>query len=220
MKKLITLTLAVILGLIVCNASTAQMYIPKFNKKLLDSVRYPPSNSPLPSIPGVSIMPEPSQPTPQPTPQPPNNIGGGGVIFDWGPGGPSLGIPSGGGRFNVPLRPRHNHHRPIYQSPGQVLGYGPQGQVYTGNGQVMQSALTPGRNMSQYNGTQRVVQQPIHDNFGNVIGYRQGTVWNNSLTGQQHGAMTTYTPNGTGGYHQSTTQYSTAGGNITPMIGK
>ncbi len=180
----------------------------------------------LPPGPLQPFNPQPQpmpQPFPQPQPQPqPGQNSNGGVHFGWGPAGPSLGIPLGnGGQINVPLRrPGRMMNQPIYQAPGRVLGYGPQGQIYTGGGQVMGSVLTPGRDASQHNGTQRAVRQPIYDNFGNIVGYQQGTVWNNSITGQQHGNMTTYTPNGSGGYHQSTTLYSQAGGNITPMTGK
>jgi hypothetical protein len=176
----------------------------------------PGSGAPIPIPPGPLRE---FNPSPSPTPQPQRP----GVNFNLGPGGPSLGIPLGGGnRLNVPLPGQRFRQRPMFQPPGyqtptQVLGYGPNGEVYTGNGQVAGSAYTPGRNLSQHNGTQRVVQRPIYDNFGNVVGYQEGTVWNNSLTGQEHGNMTTYTPNGSGGSHQSTTLYSTAGGNMTPI---
>jgi len=162
---------------------------------------------PRPTLPPAPIP----APGPVPRPQP-------GVVFHLGPHGPSLGVPLGSGnRLNIPL-PGQRFQRPLgYQTPTQVLGYGPRGEIHTGNGQVMGSAYTPGRNVSQLNGSRRNVNRPVYDSFGNIVGYQQGTVWNNSLTGQEHGNVTTYTPNGTGGTHQSQTLYSTAGGNITPI---
>lgn len=175
-------------------------------------------------VPGSSggIIPLPEGPiqelNPPPTPQPPRNNR---VQFGLGPQGPTLGIPTGNGQLNIPLGRRAwiGGGVVVPQQPVQVIGYGPQGQIYTADGQVMGSALAPGRGISQFNGTQRQVQQPIYDNFGNIVGYQEGQVWNNSITGQQHGNITTYTPNGSGGYHQSTTLYQQAGGNITPMTG-
>ena len=249
MKTAFKLFLSALMGLILCNIGTAQVFNgQRINSGLLNRLnnlpQFKPQAQAAPSIPQGFQMPQgirdsvlsnikfPGQPgsmltipqgplkefNPSPAPQPVPPQNGGGVTFNFGPQGPSLGIGThNGGQFNIPLRPGMVGNQPIYQSPGQVLGYGPQGQIYTGDGQVMGSAFAPGRNMSQHNGTQQVVQKPMYDNFGNIVGYQSGTVWRNSLTGQQHGNMTTYTPNGSGGHHQSTTQFSTAGGNITPI---
>jgi len=189
--------------------------------------RYLPSGTvPIPPGPIREINPTPT-PAPTPMPAPPSPAPQPrqpGVVFNIGPNGGSLGIPLGGGnRINLGL-PGRRFQQPYslpqpqgYHIPGHVTGYGPYGQVHTGSGYVAGSAHATGRNFSQNNGTRRQVQRPIHDGYGNVIGYQQGTVWNNSITGQEHGNMTTYTPNSTGGTHQSTTMYSTAGGNITPI---
>lgn len=167
--------------------------------------------------PGMTLRPiHPPAPIPHAEPQPMPSPRPGGPTIQFGPGGPSVSF-GDGPTINIPLgRPGRRFRQPGFHSPPQVLGYGPNGQVHTGDATVHGSTFTPGRNISQHNGTARQVQQPIYDQFGNLTGYQTGTVWQNSITGQQHGNMTRYTPNGTGGTHQSTTLYSTAGGNITP----
>ena len=260
MKTIFTLCMATLLGLIVCNAATAQnQLLRNLSNRSLDAsqlggirltpqlrsqgIRPAPAPTQQPSFPSnfsnnivpgllgkvmipsgpVQLPPGPlrelnpqPQPQPQPLPQPQRNPNP--LTLNLGPNGPSISFGTGGGQnFNIPLPGQRFAQPGTYHSPTQVLGYGPNGQVYTGNGQVAGSYHTPGRNLSQMNGTQRYVEQPIYDSYGNLVGHQAGTVWNNSITGQQHGNMTTYTPNGTGGHHQSTTQYSTAGGNITPI---
>lgn len=183
---------------------------PGFEMKPIDP---PQTLLPRPLPPQLRPLPQPSpQPAPQPSPQPQ------GPTLQFGPGGPSISFGSGP-NINIPIGQigQRIRERRGFHSPTQVTGYGPNGEIHTGNATVHGSTFTPGRNLSQQNGTRQQVQQPIYDQNGNVVGYQAGTVWQNSITGQQHGNVTTYTPNGTGGMHQSTTMYSQAGGNITPM---
>ena len=169
----------------------------------------PPGTTLRPVDPPSPGIPHPA-PHPMPTPQP------GGPTLQFGPGGPTVSF-GNGPHINIPVGQIMGRIRDRrgFQSPTQVTGYGPNGAIHTGNTNVQGSAFTPGRNLGQLGGTQ-AVQQPVYDQFGNVVGFQSGNVWQNPITGQQHGNMTTYTPNGTGGMHQSTTMYSTAGGNITP----
>ena len=117
------------------------------------------------------------------------------------------------------VRPMLHHHRvshPVYVTPQRFNGYTPWGGINTGNHQVNNTFFDYGRNGSQYNGSSRWVNRPVYDTYGRVTGYQQGHVWNNSHTGQEHGNVTTVTPNGLGGQNETITQYSTAGGNIRP----
>ena len=112
------------------------------------------------------------------------------------------------------------HHRvshPVYVTPQRFNGYTPWGGINTRNHQVNNTYFDYGRHGSQYNGSSRWVNRPVYDTYGRLAGYQQGHVWNNSLTGQEHGNVTTVTPNGHGGQNETVTQYSTAGGNIRPM---
>lgn len=187
---------------------------PGFNLRPVD-----PPQGLLPSPLPPGMLPSPLPPQPLPTPQPPvPQPQPQGPTIQFGPGGPSVSFGSGP-HINIPVGQIVDRirERRGFQTPTQVNGYGPNGQIHTGDATVHGSTFTPGRNLSQHNGTQQQVQQPIYDQFGNLTGYQTGTVWQNSITGQQHGNMTRYTPNGTGGVHQSTTLYSTAGGNNTPI---
>jgi hypothetical protein len=150
------------------------------------------------------------EPQPMPIPQ------SGGPTLQFGPGGPSVSF-GNGPTINIPVGQIVDRIRDRrgFQSPTRVTGYGPNGEIHTGHTNIQGSAFTPGRNLGQLGETQQV-QQPVYDHNGNVIGFQSGSTWQNPITGQQHGNVTTYTPNGTGGMHQSTTMYSTAGGNITP----
>ncbi len=92
---------------------------------------------------------------------------------------------------------------PAFVTGNQFNGFNSStGGVDTFNEQIDHSAFRPGRDDSRFNGTERYVERPIYDNFGNVVGYQQGYVWNNSFTGEEHGDLTNYTPNGMGGVHQ------------------
>lgn len=166
----------------------------------------PPGTSLSPVDPPGPGIPH-AEPRPMPIPRP------GGPTIQFGPGGPSVSFGSGP-TIHIPVGGRFRGRRGFH-TPTQVTGYGPNGEIHTGNTNVRGTAFTPGRNLGQLGGTQQV-QQPVYDQHGNVVGFQSGDVWHNPITGQQHGNMTTYTPNGSGGMHQSTTLYSTAGGNITP----
>lgn len=112
-------------------------------------------------------------------------------------------------------------HRPHYvQGSTMVGGFYPQpsgpaivtsnqvssidpftGAVNTSNTQIDHSAFAAGRLESMNNGTKRWVNRPIYNSMGQVVGYQEGYVWNNSLTGQEHGNLTNFTPNNSGGVH-------------------
>ena len=70
----------------------------------------------------------------------------------------------------------------------------------------MDSAFQQGREQSKYNGTQRFERRPVYGANGRIIGYQQGQVWQNSITGQEHSDMTSYTPNQHNGVHGTHTQ--------------
>ena len=128
----------------------------------------------------------------------------------------------GGGVHRLGMHHGGFHHRvshPVYITPERFNGYTPWGGINTRNQQVNNTYFDYGRNGSQYNGSRRWVSRPVYDSYGQVTGYQQGHVWNNSLTGQEHGNVTTVTPNGHGGQIETATAYSTAGGNITPRSG-
>lgn len=132
-------------------------------------------------------------------------------IHGGGAGIPSVGAygPVGGfyGRPSVP----------VYGTPSVVTGYNPwTGGWNTGNTEVNNTYFDYGRGGSQHNGSKRWVNRPVYDNYGNITGYQRGFVWNNSFTGQEHGNVTTTTPNGMGGQNDTVTMYST----IAPKNGK
>lgn len=106
---------------------------------------------------------------------------------------------------------------PVLVSPERFNGYTPWGGINTRNEQVNNTYFDYGRNGSRYNGSRRWVNRPVYDSYGRIVGYQQGEIWNNSLTGQEHGNVKTVTPNGHGGEVETMTAYSHAGGNITPM---
>lgn len=183
---------------------------------LMPGVIQPPQNGPIPLPPGPLQEVGPPAPPSQPS-QPSRN----GPTLRFGEHGPSISFGSGP-EITIPLpgqRRHHSHYPPAgSMTPPQVLGYGPNGEVYTAASATAGSYHTPGRHLSQLNGTRRSVQRPIHDSYGNIIGYQEGEVWNNSITGQEHGNVTNVIENGTGGTHQSAVLYSTAGENIQPMM--
>ena len=98
---------------------------------------------------------------------------------------------------------------PVLVSPNEISGINPwTGGLNTRNGQVDNTYFDYGRNGSQYNGSKRWVNRPIYDSYGNISGYSQGYVWNNSLTGQEHGNVRDVTGNGLGGQHETIRAYS------------
>ncbi len=113
------------------------------------------------------------------------------------------------GRIEGSSRGRYlgtTHSRfPVIVTPDTITGINSQtGGFDTGNLQVDNTFFDAGRNQSRFNGTERWVQRPIHDQFGNVIGYQEGFVWNNSRTGVEHGDLTNHVPNGNAGIHSQT----------------
>src|SRR5262249_42610632 len=92
---------------------------------------------------------------------------------------------------------------PVYQSPSYITGYSPFG-INTSGTTVYNSAYSPWRTASMYNGTLQYVNQPIYGAFGNVTGWRSGEAWTDSVTGQQHFQGNVITPNGTGGFNNQT----------------
>ena len=102
---------------------------------------------------------------------------------------------------------------PIYVSDNKVTGINPQtGGWDTENRQIDNTVNQIGRNESQNNGTKRWVRRPVHDAQGKVVGYQEGYVWNNSYTGQEHGELINYTPNGSGGVNSQYQSRSAAPG--------
>lgn len=101
---------------------------------------------------------------------------------------------------------------PVQVTPNQVTSVNQwTGGLNTANQQINNTAYTPGRLQSANNGTGRYVNRPVYNNFGQITGYQQGYVWNNSLTGQEHGQVNTVTPNGLGGVNNTATSYMTNG---------
>ena len=90
---------------------------------------------------------------------------------------------------------------PYIVTPDQISGINPQTGGYdTRNNQINDTYFDQGRHSSQFNGTKRFVRRPVYRN-GQVVGYQEGYVWNNSQTGQEHGELKTVTPNDKGGIH-------------------
>ncbi|TWU00600.1 hypothetical protein Pla108_15520 [Botrimarina colliarenosi] len=123
-----------------------------------------------------------------------------------GRNGGSISI-GGGSGFRPGYRP--NPYRPtVYPRPSrpvivtdhEITRYNPwTGQIDTKNTQINDTAFDYGRDASQYNGTRRYVRRPVTDRFGNITGYEEGWVWNNSLTGQEHADLKVRQINNTGG---------------------
>lgn len=153
-----------------------------FNSLLVAQVVLPGPNGPRvvsPSYGQVRPLPYPVRPMPHPAPQPPP-------------------------RF---IPPAHGQY-PVYVSPNEIVGVNPEtGGLDTQNRQIDNTVYQPGRDSSQNNGTKRWVRRPVYNSQGQQVGYQEGWVWNNSYTGQEHGELSNYTPNGLGGVngqHQST----------------
>jgi hypothetical protein len=92
---------------------------------------------------------------------------------------------------------------PVYVSPDQFNGYNPYtGRPNTKNEQVDNTYYDQNREASKFNGTRRWVRRPIHNAQGQVVGYQEGYVWTNSVTGVEHGELKNVTPNNQGGEHE------------------
>jgi len=88
------------------------------------------------------------------------------------------------------------------------------GGLDTQNRQIDNTAYQHGRNESQHNGTKRWVRRPVYNTHGQQVGYQEGWVWINSYTGQEHGELSNYTPNGRGGVNQGNQTKSVGGGGV------
>ena len=73
------------------------------------------------------------------------------------------------------------------------------GGIDTSNSQIADSAFANGREQGKAN--RRWVSQPVYGANGQITGYQEGYVWNNSITGQQHHDLKVRTPNGSNGVH-------------------
>ena len=111
-----------------------------------------------------------------------------------------------------PVYPGYPYYRPSVPAvvtPNAITGVNPQtGGLNTGNTQLNNTYFDPFRDQSQFNNSRRWEQRPVYNTFGQLTGYQQGWVWNNSVTGQEHGNLQTYTPNQFGGVHEGQVLYS------------
>jgi hypothetical protein len=96
----------------------------------------------------------------------------------------------------------------VYQSPTYITGYTPWG-INTGGVTVYNSAFSPWRTSSMYNGTLHWVNRPIYNAYGQIVGWKRGQAWRDSVTGQPHFQGNVVTPNGAGGYNNQTVFRST-----------
>ena len=163
---------------------------------------YPPTTV-GPSYPQPSVVPSYPQPTVVPSyPQPT-------VVPSYPSPGvqPSYPRPIVSGPQVYPPQPQY----PVVVTPNQFNGYNPNtGGINTSNTQIDNTAFDPYRNNSQFNGSKRwVSNRPIYKN-GQIVGYQQGWVWNNSVTGQEHGTVKNFTPNEHGGVNEGSHTYSIA----------
>lgn len=100
-------------------------------------------------------------------------------------------------------QPQPRPQFPIWQSPRQVTNINPwTGGVDTAGTTVNNTVFDPWRNRSRNNGTQRQVNRPVYDNFGNIRGWERGVEWTNSVTGQTHFEKQVITPNVWGGVNR------------------
>lgn len=91
---------------------------------------------------------------------------------------------------------------PVIVTPSQITGFNPwTGGWNTSGTTIYNSAFDPYRQSSLYNGSAHRINQPIYGPGGQFIGWRQGTAWTNSVTGQNHFDGRVITPNGMGGYN-------------------
>jgi hypothetical protein len=98
-------------------------------------------------------------------------------------------------RYRLPQHPE-------IVTPNQIIGRNPFGVINTGNRQIDNTYFDPARNLSANNGTKRYVNRPVYDANGQIVGYEKGYVWNNSVTGVEHGELKSVTDNGQGGVHE------------------
>lgn len=117
-----------------------------------------------------------------------------------GPAGPTVTFPGSGQVVGSP-------QYPVLVTPNIVTGFNPQtGGLNTANRQIDNSFFDYRRESSKYNGTRRWVRRPVYGAYGRIVGYQEGFVWNNSVTGREHGDLQSFTPNGSGGIHTGVVQ--------------
>ena len=97
---------------------------------------------------------------------------------------------------------------PVIITQPQITGMNGNGGLNTGNTMINNSAFDPFRHSSQFNGTMQNVNRPVYDQWGNVVGWRVGQQWRNSVTGQLHGNTQIIRPNGMGGMHTTNHAWS------------
>lgn len=110
-------------------------------------------------------------------------------------GGYNNGGYNDGGYRRIPSYPQY----PIYQDGGYIDSVNPDGTINTNGVTVYNSVNDPYREMSRYNGSMRQVNRPVYDQYGRIVGYKQGVQWTNNVTGQTHFEGETITNNGMGG---------------------
>lgn len=103
--------------------------------------------------------------------------------------------PSNGDYRRLPSYPQQI----IYHDQGYIDSVNPNGTINTNGVTVYNSVNDPWREMSRYNNSMREVNRPVFDRYGRIVGYKQGTEWTNSVTGQTHFEGETITNNGMGG---------------------
>ncbi|MBA4064874.1 MAG: hypothetical protein C0501_14405 [Isosphaera sp.] len=110
---------------------------------------------------------------------------------------------------------------PVYVSPTQVTGVTPWGGVNTAGATVYDSAFSPWRTASKANGSLHWESHPVYGPGGQIVGYKQGYAWVDSVTGQKHFDGTVVTPNATGGtntQHVIRSANPTAGGTAVRTV--
>lgn len=86
----------------------------------------------------------------------------------------------------------------ILTSPQVITGVTPYGGINTASSTLATTVFAPGRELGRQMGTYSL-NQPIYNSNGQVVGWQQGQVWTNPLTGQFHQDTRVTTPNGLGG---------------------
>jgi hypothetical protein len=110
---------------------------------------------------------------------------------------------------------------PVYSTPTQITGVTPWGGVNTAGATVYDSAFSPWRTASMANGSLHWESHPVYGPYGQIVGYKQGYAWVDSVTGQKHFDGTVVTPNGTGGtntQHIFRSANPTAGGTAVRTV--
>ncbi|MEL7497822.1 MAG: hypothetical protein AAFN77_09445 [Planctomycetota bacterium] len=92
-------------------------------------------------------------------------------------------------QYYTPLQTPHwaLPQHPVFVTPNQFRGYDPYtGMPITQNLQVENTYFDPNRNLMRNNGTERFVRRNVYDARGRIVGFEQGNVWRNTITGAEH----------------------------------